>query len=503
MTTNKKIFLIFFILLSVIFCYFRLKPIYLQTVPYTYDQGRDFLKAQEIIRDKNLTFIGPTTGLQGIFHGAWWYYFLAIPYLLFQGNPSGFVVFIFISSLLQFLLFSFFLKKKFNIYASLLFATIIASSPYFIGRSTFAINSIMTFPFILLFFYSVYRFFEDKHNKYLFLIFLSMGFVFEAEVPFGVFIIPSFLFSIIILRQFGDFFPNLKSVFYAVLGLIIPLVPRLLFELKNNFAELKIILGFLLHPKVYTVNTFSNRILERTNLFKAYYTSLFPDENILLALGGVFMVIVGLIIGYRKFTSIKKSFLSIMFLTFIFLYVLSLFYKDTFWPNYYEGLSYFYALFLALGIYGFSKKKFNNKLLNYFPMIFIIIITFFGINMLIKDARSTNNNQITGMKTQITAIETIYGEVGNNELCVRIYTPPVITYTYNYLFSYYSTQGDRKYPSGDFIDGECYFIMEKEQEGEGYQERIVIWREANTPEGATLVKKKIINENVTLELWRL
>lgn len=50
--------LLFFIF---IFIYFRLIPIINQTVPYTYDQGRDFLKAEQIIRGKNLTFIGPTT----------------------------------------------------------------------------------------------------------------------------------------------------------------------------------------------------------------------------------------------------------------------------------------------------------------------------------------------------------------------------------------------------------------------------------------------------------
>src|SRR3990167_10170849 len=79
-----------FLFVIILFSYFRLKPIYFQTVGYTYDQGRDFLKAAEIVLYKNPTFIGPTTGIQGLFHGAWYYYILVIPFILFGGAPIGF-----------------------------------------------------------------------------------------------------------------------------------------------------------------------------------------------------------------------------------------------------------------------------------------------------------------------------------------------------------------------------------------------------------------------------
>jgi hypothetical protein len=77
----KKIYILLFFTVLVLSLYFRLKPIYLQNIPYTYDQGRDFLKAQEIVLYKNPTFIGPTTGIMGIYHGAWWYYLLSFAFL--------------------------------------------------------------------------------------------------------------------------------------------------------------------------------------------------------------------------------------------------------------------------------------------------------------------------------------------------------------------------------------------------------------------------------------
>ena len=45
-----KFFLFLFVFF--VFIYLRLTPIVNKTVPYTYDQGRDFLKAEEIIQSK-------------------------------------------------------------------------------------------------------------------------------------------------------------------------------------------------------------------------------------------------------------------------------------------------------------------------------------------------------------------------------------------------------------------------------------------------------------------
>src|SRR5688572_5299408 len=115
MVRSSRVFLAVFILITVFFCYFRLKPIYHQTVPYTYDQGRDFLKTEEVVKYKNITFIGPTTGIPGIYHGAWWYYYLAAPYVLFQGHPMGFIIFIFLSALAQRVLFTYFVKRAFGV----------------------------------------------------------------------------------------------------------------------------------------------------------------------------------------------------------------------------------------------------------------------------------------------------------------------------------------------------------------------------------------------------
>ena len=483
------------LLLSIVFCYFRLKPIYLETIPYTFDQGRDFLRAEEIVRDHNLTFIGPTTGIQGLFHGAWWYYFLAIPYIIFQGNPNGFVMFMFLSALAQFVLFSIFLKKKFDMLVALVFASTIAVSPYFIAKSFFAINSVMTFPFILLFFFSSYAYLEEKKLRYLFLLFLSLGFIFEFEVAFGLMIIPAVCIAIILSRQLKSFFPHIKSAAVALVGLLIPFIPRGLFEIKNGFMEVKTLWHLLFDPKFFTPKTFEERLIERSRMFSDYYFALFPDYNQQLGIIVAVVVVLGIIVGYKKFSIIQRNFFKIIGCTFVLLFILSLFYRDSFWSNYYEGLSYFYALFIVIGMYGLLKAKLK------LPTVYIGAITLTALFMIVNDIKAPLATVTDGYVVQKSVVESVYKLAGQNELCVRVYTPPVIPYTYDYLFSYYSQHKGVKHPSLDFVNGQCYFIVEKERGG-GYNERIVKWRRENTPKDATLEHQEEIYDTVALELWK-
>ena len=64
---------------------------------FTYDVGRDMIEVGKIVNEGNIPFIGPTTGLPGLFYGPWWYYLLVPAFFLGSGNPqfvSGFMAII-------------------------------------------------------------------------------------------------------------------------------------------------------------------------------------------------------------------------------------------------------------------------------------------------------------------------------------------------------------------------------------------------------------------------
>jgi hypothetical protein len=80
---------------------------------------------------------------------------------------------------------------------------------------------------------------------------------------------------------------------------------------------------------------------------------------------------------------------------------------------------------------------------------------------------------------------------------LRIYTPPVIPYTYNYLLHYSVHQG-YKLPGPGFINDKCWYIIDDDQ----YKFRIEKWRKENIPHDATLLYQKDIAGKVSLEKWQ-
>jgi hypothetical protein len=491
--------LFIFSLLIFLFCYFRLKPIFLQTVPYTYDQGRDFIKAQGIIRDLKPVFSGPTTGIPGLNHGVWWYYFLAIPYLIFSGLPSGYSIFIFIISLLQLMLFSYFLKKEFGWFPALMFTLLVAGSPYFTIMSFFVINGVFGFPFILLFFYSVYKFLKTEQLNYFFWIFLSIGFIFESELPSGAltgiaFLIVLFLFKKIKLLLSKN---GLKNAFF---GIIIPLIPRMFYEVAKRFPQLRTMFKFIFYPKFHTPKPFDAILRDRVALFKDYFARILPIDNSNIIIYVLFLIsIVGIIYAIVKSGKKITKFLLFGPLMLGLFFVLSCFYKDFFWDNYYEGIRYYFILVIVLGLNGFLLIK--NKLIKLIPWVIFISLLILNFSVFFKEVKN-NFIPVEGLRKRLAIIDKMY-EVnqGKKDFCVRIYTPPVIPYTYDYLFDYFHDFKQKVRPTTNYTDNQCWYIFESEKD-ENFEFRIKQYRKDNIPDTGKLIKVVPVHNDVTFELWQ-
>ena len=494
---KKFILPLAFLAVVAIFFYFRATPIINQTFPYTYDQGRDFLKTESSGRDHDLTLLGPTTGVTGIYHGAWWYYFLSIPYILFKGAPQGFVIFITATVFISALLFSLFMTKKFKDVAGLTFFLLIAGSSYFILLSIFAISSVFTFPFILMFLYSLYRFLETKKPLFAFLIFFSLSNIFEAEVPTGLFTIVSFAAAALVLRQALSFFSPRKTLLYSLSGFLIPFIPRVASELKNGFPQIKTALDFIRHPQFDPTKTFFNIVAERLTIFKYYFETLFPINNPLVIYGLLVIGGLGLILGFKKLNKTNRSFsLFIVFIIF-FLFVFACFYKGTLWANYYEGLSFYFAALLSVGFYLYST--FKNRFLKAIPLVvfvFLLIINFYNVK---KELANKNPVPDTGLRGHVKVVDYLANLNRGTDFCARIYTPPVIPHTYNYIFSYYMKIGKIENVGSSYVDNRCFYIFEKEP----YEFRLEQFRKDHVPESAHLVNSRPVTDNVHIELWEM
>ena len=490
----KKPWLVATIIIVILFLALRIPSIMRETVPYTYDQGRDFLVAKDIVVDKNITLLGPTTGAQGVFHGAWWYYFLAIPFALTNGASQSFYYFITFVALIEALTFWYFVRKEHGNALALLVLAVIAVSPYFIRTSTFPINSILTMPFIIMLIIASKKYLQEKKLIYLFTIAISAGMIAEAEVAFGTFLFPSLFLTIILTRNTKLFFGSVKKVGAILLGIAIPMSLRILFELKHGFLQTKSFLAFRNIPGTEP-QTWFGVFKVRLFQFKGFYQDLFPDELGILVWILLIFALYGLAISFRKFSSTQRRFVVFITTLLILLFLISLTYKQSFfWAYYLEGIHYVLLTLLVLGLYGLIKEV---KGVAHVLLILIVVLVSAGVLRLNTDIRTKQEN--IGLRMHTVAIDYLYKNVQKDDFCLHMYTPPVLTHTYNYLLNLKQRINGMAYPKTEFVHNECWYFIESDL----FVERRQQWLNNNIPEKAYKAQEYEVSKDLLIQKWSL
>jgi hypothetical protein len=180
------------------------------------------------------------------------------------------------------------------------------------------------------------------------------------------------------------------------------------------------------------------------------------------------------------------------------LFLTSLAYRDNFWPNYFEGLPYFYLVLLTIVFYSLSKfniSLINRKIIQGSLLVFLIFLLLFKFY---NNVKASGKGVALGLRGHLKVVNFLYQENKNKDFCVRIYTPPVIPYTYNYLFSYYSRIRHFNNPTSDYKNNKCWYIIEDDP----YKFRIEKWRKENIPSAAKTILTKKVTDDVRIELWQ-
>ena len=501
-SSYKKFFLpiLAFSIVVGIFSYFRLEPILNERVAYTFDQGRDFLKASEIVINKDITFIGPTTGINGIFHGAWWYYYLAIVFAIFGGLPMGFYIMQFILYLSSLLFLIYFLNKYFNNQIALLFGLVISTSPYFITKSLFVANNTIVPVFVLLFLVTHFLILEklpNSNKRKLILFFiagLSLGMIAEFEFAFGLLLMPVYILTAIILKPLRKKFMKISQSLFFFGGLFIAFLPRLLFEIRNNFSQTRTLLSFFTDPQYHTPKTINSIFSERIHLFYDYYSGIYSHHWIMWIFS--FMMVFSIVIMFKRKKVIFHNSLFFLSIILLGLFLVSLLYKDTFWPYYFDGIHYSFILISAILLQQFNTVNQKQlKTLLYLLNVAIFLTAIYSVITHIKSPKIYD-----GIKVQIDIVGFIQKiELNLNNYCVYIYTPPVIPHTYDYLFKYNSISKRISEPKQEFVDNKCWYVLEADP----YAERKNDWINGHLPKdnpNLKLIKEKQIKD-VTIQLW--
>jgi len=478
----------YLLIVPLLFLAVRIPSLLSHYVAYTYDQGRDFIAGASIVTTHHIPFIGPTTGINGLFHGPWWYYLLTLPYLIFHGSPIGYYWFNCIVQFMLFIGFLLFIKKEFGAMQSITIGLLIALSPYFIFTSLFVGNNIMVLPALCILLISTYYVIKQSPKPAWYLSILvgfSLGMVGEFELSFGIFLIPLYVIGVVLFRKLRSTFLQRNGALF-LMGLTLAMMPRALFELKNGFTQTKILFSFFLHPKLYKAPVpYINRLWERITLFKDYYMGIFPNQFIQYFFLFLFIACVAvLLFNYvqKKKSHVRTAlYLNAYLLGGLFL--LSTFYKDYFWRNYYEGIQYLFLFIFILLLSGGLASKYGH-IIQKILTVLLCILTLSATQQIYQSF--TQKTPFDGLQVQEAVVDYI---ATNQDLtkpyCIRVYTPPVIPYTYNYLFV------DRQMnPSSEWVNGNCWFIVE----ADSFIKRRTDWLTTNMPKDKHTTTIKRIND---------
>lgn len=332
---------------------------------FQYDQARDALYTKRLIVDHKLRLIGPQAS-PGFYTGPAYYYLMAPFLLLSKLDPAGIDFGVAVFNIFAVLLLYFLLKKiTGSLPISFVLSFLYSVQPQILWQSRFSWNPNLTPLFMLLFVLGFLLVFEKKSWGWM-VSSISLGFLIQLHLSTAC-LIPMVLFFIFLERKnkkiFGHWF------FLSLAAFMIMMLPFLAIELRHSFPNLRNLYNFVARG--------ANTNLPPPPIFQGIWEklrflfSILPlgiNKNLTSAL-----VVTGILVAF--FYSVEKekqkSKSLLVFYPVLFLILMSIVYRGSFFQYY---LTFLYPVtFLILGVIlvSFLKKKVHFLfLLIFLPVIF-------------------------------------------------------------------------------------------------------------------------------------
>lgn len=486
MLENKTI-LEYILLFLIVFLgfYLRVRGVLTDSFAYTYDVGRDLLAVQGIVQNHKIPLIGPTTGVEGIFYGPWWYYILVIPFIAVKGNPQGASFFMALVSLSTVLLSYIAGKKISGSFLGLIFASFVSFFPPLINSQIW--SPYLAFPFLAWFFILLADIYKNERIRYFFLLGLCVGFIGEAEVVFGaIFLIASLLSLILTLRK------SLKIRFLLsfFLGFLLIILPRIIFELRHNFLMTRAFLhtvqgGFVGNHS----SNFLFKLLDRVNFIREDWSYAVANRNELWSIIVFIFVALTSPLIYKKSSKIERQFIQTIFII-SFTYLFSFyFFNHELYLHYIQGLPLVFVLLLS-----FSVALLHNvsKKLAFLIFLIVVWVNLSPVNLILNINKPIWEGDASVYRNQLAVVDYVYNDSKGKPFKYVVYTPPIHDYTYRYLFSWYAEQ--RRVNLIDQRSKLMYFIIEPDS----MPIRRVKWLEQREKDGK-IIKEKVVKGGITVQ----
>lgn len=433
MKFKKIVFAGLLVLLSYLAIFPRITEVVNHNYLFMIDQGRDYMALKKIMVDHKPTLIGSEigsgmAGFKGIFQGPFHYYFLAIPFMLFRGDPYGGVVLMFIFGMLA-IIASFFLGKKiFGFMEGWFLAILVAISPPLIAHSRFVWNPHPSAFFIVLAFLCTYLSYT-KNKKFLFLAAFFSGFLYNFEIPISApLCVGLVIYSIFILRL-----KKLNEYASLFLGFFLAFLPMILFDLRHGFGAVRGVTEYLF--SVSSSQSEGYRIIQNhSKEFIHNFFDTFPKQTLIsqLTFSIVFFVSALFFLIREKRKDLKQFIFFLLITTAVTFLILS-FLRNIVFMYYLVHLNIIYMfLFVYIIISSFTHKM---RVFQAISILLFLIFLFHAIPFAWDNFSKDVNDYggIPKIKGKIDVIDYIYKDARGEKFGLLVFAPPVYTYPYDYL----------------------------------------------------------------------
>lgn len=398
---------------------------------FYYDQGRDAQVIWDFIHNGRLFLIGPTTGIEGIFRGPWYYWLITPFYWLGGGNPvwpAVFLAFTTVAALAIMFHLSYVSAGRTAAFLALLIGSF---SFFFMLAARWLSNPTPMFLISMLLLYSLFLILNGKKWAWVAVAFLA-GLAMQFGSATEIFLFP--VIAIFALWQRKNL-PSTKILLLSVAALSITVLPQILFDLKHNGILSTNIKNFLFQEASSKTSLWEVSKSRSDFYLGVFGSKLFPSTGQYrewFIYGGILALL-----GTFKYWKVNKYFLTTL-LIFSAPLIGMLFFQGNngnVYDYYFTGY-YFVFVILFSSVFSYiAKSPLGKVILGIFIYLFLmdnIVIT----RNYIRD-RGEGENTIN-FGNQMRALNWVYTDLGEcKNFNQDAYVPPVIPHSYNYLFTWY------------------------------------------------------------------
>lgn len=404
---------------------------------FNFDQGRDGLVIWDLIHHGKWFLIGPTTGIEGIFLGPFYYYLITPAYWLSGGNPAAAAGFVGLLTVLG-IFFIYLIGREIVESVGVVAAFLAAISFNWVLTDRWLAN-----PTPLVFFapLTVWLLWKSLKNpsRFLWLAFFCLGLNLQLEASSSIFT----LLAALVWVGISGIWKNYKACLMAGLAFFTTLLPQIGFELKHHFQITEHLLGFVKSgSKGEPSFAYPTKYLHETRLvflFNSLMDKIEPDPSLVSLL----LVCSSLVLIARKniWENPLVRLLAIWFVVPLLLFFMYRGNQGLIFGYYLTPLVPIMFILISVGLWSVWNYRWGK--------IWVAFILLFFIFGQLTHLRSFLLDGLTGDSTialgnQEKAIAFVYGDAKGQEFNTDFYVPPIIPYSYNYLFLW---MGETKFGS--------------------------------------------------------